>query len=162
MRRYLLAITVMLAMHGCILDEKMTDTPSRKEDVPYFISEVKKGALYIEEGDLHYMLANDAIDYRVVPSTKATKLAVETMLLSNLTVVRFYEKREDGRYHPLVTEATNGIWENFSKKSGIDPDDLRYPRMKLIGWESEEKVRLKLFAGYRHKRVEEEVTISLD
>ncbi len=159
--RLLLILPLLILLHGCGMDGDITNGTTAAEAPISFVSEVRDGELYIEDEKGRYRLADDALDYRVVPSPKGSWIAVETMLLSNLTVVRFYKKGSDGRYRHKEPPDLSNIWERAAEEMGFDADDLRYPRVKFLRWEGEKRASLNLSAAAAEKRIDRNVTVTL-
>ncbi len=161
MRKSLIYFLVLLLMQGCFVDEKITEASPHAHNGECLVTEVKEGALYIIEENSSYKLADDALDYRVIPSPKRSWLAVETLKLSNLMIVRFYKKDPDGRYRHKEFPASTRLWSDLSARMGFDIDDLRFPRMKFIRWENENHAHLNLSGVADRKRIDKNVTIEL-
>ncbi len=161
MNRLLLILPLFILLHGCGIDGGITNRTTAAEAPLSFVSEVRDGELYIEDEKGRYRLADDALDYRVVPSPKGSRIAVETMLLSNLTVVRFYEKGSDGRYRYKEPPDVSNLWERAAEEMGFDTEDLRYPRVKFLRWEDEKRAYLNLSAAAGKKKIDRNITITL-
>ena len=161
MNRLLLILPLFILLHGCGMDGDITNGTAAAEAPISFVSEVRDGELYIDDGKGRYRLADDALDYRVIPSPKGSRIAVETMLLSNLTVVRFYEKGSDGRYRYKEWPDTSNLWERVAEEMGFDTEDLRYPRVKFLRWKSEMRACLNLSAAAGKKKIDRNITVTL-
>ncbi len=154
-------MTAFILLQGCSIDDNITKPSAAPEASASFVSEVKNGALYIDDEKGRYKLADDALDYRVIPSPGGSWLAVETMLLSNLIVVRFYEKGRDGRYRFKELPDASNLWERVAEEMGFDSDDLRYPRVKFLRWESAKRAHLNLSAAAGKKKIDRNITVTL-
>ncbi len=160
MRKTLVFLTLFL-LQGCFVDEKITASSHSADSGQSLVTEVKEGALYIIEENSSYKLADDALDYRVIPSPKGSWLAVETLKLSNLIVVRFYKKDPEGRYRRKDVTASTHLWSDLSAKMGFDIDDIRFPRTKFIRWEDERHAHLNLSGVANRKKIDRNVTVTL-
>ncbi|BBG65783.1 hypothetical protein NNO_1080 [Hydrogenimonas sp.] len=163
MGRVLLFLTALILYQGCYTGEERGRGSGSERVMDSFISEVQDGALYIiSEDDNHrYKLAGDALDYRVIPSPDGSWLAVETLLLSNLTVVRFYRKDGGGMYRAQEVPELTQIWERVTVNAGLDIDDLRSPRMKFLRWEDNGNALINLSAAAPNGKIAQDISITL-
>ncbi len=104
----------------------------------------KEGILKVKEGGKVCLLADDAIDYETFISPDATMIAVETLLMSNLQIVRVYKKEIDGCFHPPKNALSTKLWHDLSEKEGFSMDDVDHSRMKFLKWIDNNQVLIGL------------------
>jgi len=70
----------------------------------------ENGTLKVKSGGEICLLADDAIDYETFVSPDATLIAVGTLLMSNLQIIRIYKKGADGCFRPLKNPLSVKLW----------------------------------------------------
>jgi hypothetical protein len=133
--------------------EKQTETLS-------FIK--KEGILKVKEGGKVCLLADDAIDYETFVSPDATLIAVETLLMSNLQIVRVYKKDAEGCFQALKNRLSTKLWQAFSEQEGFTLDDVSHPRMKFLKWIDNEQIELELSGEIDNKVIDANLTWNLE
>ncbi len=121
----------------------------------------KEGVLKVKEGEKVCLLADDAIDYETFVSPDATLIAVETLLMSNLQIIRVYKKDTEGCFQPLKNALSTKLWHDLSEQEGFSVDDVSYPRMKFLKWLSKEQVQIELSGEFKNKAVDANVSCDL-
>ncbi len=124
--------------------------PADNTEKPVFIKE--NGTLKVKEGGKSCVLAENAIDYEVYVSPDAAMIAVETLLMSDLQIVRVYKKDPDGCFRPLKQALSTKLWHDLSKEEGFSIDEISHPRMKFLKWIGKEQIYIEL-SGELEKRV---------
>jgi hypothetical protein len=129
---FLFVSGLLLAFTGCFKTADQFDNKTTESAKIH--SSVHDGVLYLNDAGKSYVLADDALDYRVIPSQDGRWLAVETLLLSNLQIVRVYQRGKSGRYHQLEDPLAGKLWDDLSKEENFMIDDVNYPRMRFLRW----------------------------
>jgi hypothetical protein len=111
----------------------------------------KDGTLQSKEGSRICLIADDALDYEVFISPDAMMIAVETLLMSNLQIIRIYKKDTLGCVQPLEDAFSAKLWHDLSLKEGFTVNDVSYPRMKFLKWLSSKQIEVEL-SGEADKR----------
>lgn len=133
-------------------DTEQTETLS-------FIKE--DGTLKVKEGEKVCLLADDAIDYETFVSPDSTLIAVETLLMSNLQIVRVYKKDAEGCYKPLKNRLSTKLWQVLSEQEGFTLDDVSHPRMKFLKWIDNAQIEIALSGELDSKVIDVNVTYDL-
>jgi hypothetical protein len=133
--------------------------PTEQAETLSFVK--KEGILKVKEGEKVCLLADDAIDYEIFVSPDATLIAVETLLMSNLQIIRVYKKDLDGCFHPLKNALSTKLWHDLSEQEGFTVDDVSHPRMKFLKWLGNEQVQIELSGEVENKAVDENVSCDL-
>jgi len=153
---FLLSFVLVLLFQGCFetadKSEKKTLEAARVQPV------VHEGVLRINESGENYVLADDALDYRVIQSPDGQWLAVETRLMSNLQIIRAYRKNNQGRYRPLKDPVAVKLWDDLLKEEGFTIDDVNYPRMRFLRWISENSMLINMSGEFHDKVIDRNVT----
>ncbi|WP_457599656.1 hypothetical protein [Hydrogenimonas sp.] len=156
----LLPLVGILIMEGCF-DQKSVERQG--DDAVYsFITEVKEGVLSIKEGNRSYILADDAIDYRVIPSPTGVWLAVESRPVSNLQTLRLYKKESSGRYRLQKERITQRLWERAARRLGFEIADLEPKGIDVLRWEEEGRLHINLHGELPGRRVDHNTTLILE
>ena len=121
----------------------------------------KEGVLKVKEGEKVCLLADDAIDYETFVSPDTTLIAVETLLMSNLQIIRVYKKDATGCFYPLKHALSTKLWHDLSEQVGFTVDDVSYPRMKFLKWIDNEQVQIELSGEVENKAVDANVSYDL-
>lgn len=121
----------------------------------------ENGILKVSEGKKSCLLADDAIDYGVYVSPNAALIAVETMLMSNLQIIRIYKKESDGCFRPLKHALSTQMWHNLSKKKGFSIEEVSHPRMKFLKWINTEQIEIELSGKVGIKIIDANVSCNL-
>ncbi len=119
------------------------------------------GTLKVKEGKKVCLLADDAIDYETFVSPDATLIAVETLLMSNLQIVRVYKKDAKGCFQPLKNRLSTKLWQALSEQEGFTLDDVSHPRMKFLKWIDNEQVQIELSGEVGSKVIDTNVSSNL-
>jgi len=107
------------------------------------------------------LLADDAIAYETYVSPKATWIAVETQLLSNIQIIRLYKKNSDGCYKPLKSPLSVELWHTLTAKKGFSIDDVLHPRMQFLKWIDNEQILIALSGEIGNKAIDVNVSYDL-
>ncbi len=121
----------------------------------------KDGTLQSKEGNKTCLLANDAIDYEVFVSPDAAMLAVETLLMSNLQIIRVYKKDTHGCFQPLKNTLSTRLWNDLSAKEEFTVDDVSHPRMKFLKWISNEQISVELSGEVDKRSINTNISFGL-
>jgi len=124
-----------------------------------FIKE--NGTLKVKLGERSCLLADDAINYETFISPNASLIAVETLQMSNLQIVRVYKKDADGCFRPLKNPLSVKLWRDLSKKEGFTVEDVSHPRMKFLKWLNNEQVLIELSGEVKNKVIDANVSYDL-
>ena len=154
----ILLIAFLFLEVGC---QEIQKHDTHKEQVSTLSFMKKDGTLQSKEGSRICLIADDAIDYEVFVSPDATLLAVETLLMSNLQIVKVYKKDADGYFQPLKHALSTKLWHDLSAKEGFALDDVSHSRMKFLKWISHEEVLIQLTGEVGIKVVDANVTCNL-
>ena len=119
------------------------------------------GTLKVQEGKKVCLLAEDAIDYETFVSPDATLIAVETLLMSNLQIVRVYKKDEKGCFQALKNRLSTKLWQDLSEKEGFTLDNVSHPRMKFLKWIDNEQIEIALSGELDSKAIDTNVIYHL-
>lgn len=161
MTRYFLLI---LLITFAFLEVSCEDMPQHKQATEHnntlmFIK--KDGILKVQEGEKSCLLADDAIDYEVFVSPDTNLIAVETLLMSNLQIIRVYKKDTEDCFHPLKHVLSTKLWHDLSEQEGFTVDDVSQPRMKFLKWINNEQVKIELSGEFGTKTIDTNVTSDL-
>ena len=121
----------------------------------------KEGILEVKEGERVCLLADDAIDYETFVSPDTTLIAIETLLMSNLQIIRIYKKDVDGCFRPLKNPLSVKLWRDLSKKEGFTVEDVSHPRMKFLKWIDNEQIEIALSGEVGTKVIDTNVSYVL-
>ena len=121
----------------------------------------KEGILEVKEGERVCLLADDAIDYETFVSPDTTLIAIETLLMSNLQIIRIYKKDVDGCFRPLKNPLSVKLWRDLSKKEGFTVEDVSHPRMKFLKWLNNEQVLIELSGEVENKVIDANLSCDL-
>lgn len=138
--------------------EPAADT--EQEKTLSFIKE--EGILKVKEGEKVCLLANDAIYYETFVSPDASLIAVETLLMSNLQIVRVYRKDAEGCFYPLKNRLSTKLWRDLSEQEGFTLDDMSHPRMKFLKWIDNKQIEIELSGELDSKVIDTNVTCDLE
>jgi len=161
MTRYLLfilMITFPLLEVGC---QEIPKRDTHVEQVSALSFIKKDGTLKSKEGEKSCLLADDAIDYEVFVSPNATLIAVETLLMSNLQIIRVYKKDADGCFRPLKNALSVKLWHDLSEKKGFSVEHVNQPRMKFLKWLNNEQVLIELSGEIGNKAIDLNVSCDI-
>ncbi len=86
------------------------------------------------DGSPPQRLMTKAQGYRPILSPNGAWLAVEPRLMSNLEVVRLFERQEIG-FVPARLDVTRTAWERVSASGNLDPYQMDSARTRVHGWE---------------------------
>ena len=118
----------------------------------------ENGILKVSEGKKSCLLADDAIDYEVYVSPDATLIAVETMLMSNLQIIRIYKKEPDGCFRPLKHALSTKLWHDLSTQKGFSVEEVGHPRMKFLKWVDKNTLLINLSGEIETQSIDENLT----
>lgn len=118
----------------------------------------KEGILKVKEGEKVCLLADDAIDYETFVSPDATLIAVETLLMSNLQIVRVYKKDAEGCFQALKNRLSTKLWQALSEQEVFTLDDVTHPHMKFLKWIDNEQIEIELSGEVDSKVIDANVT----
>jgi len=121
-----------------------------------------EGILKVKEGEKVCLLADDAVDYETFVSPDATLIAVETLLMSNLQIVRVYKKDAEGCFHPLKNKLSTKLWHDLSEQKGFTLDDVSHPRMKFLKWIDNKQIEVGLTGELENKVLDANVSCDLE
>jgi hypothetical protein len=125
---------------------------------PNFIK--KNGTLSIEENKKIYILADDAIDYEVFLSPDKRAFAVETLLMSNLQIIRIYTKNNN-KFEPQNSPVSKKLWQDFSEEKKFKVEDISHPSMKFIKWINNNQLLVELSGDINNITVDANISYNL-
>ena len=157
--RVLLLFITLASLQGCSGKSNVQkEPPAEYAHVQTFTD---NGTLSIRDKNSSYVLANDAISYRAIASPQGGWLAVETLLFSNLQIIRAYQRDTAGRYAALQKPIAIKIWADLSKKEAFSTEDVRYPRMHFLRWIDEHNMLINVSGEYNGKSIDHNITFLL-
>jgi len=155
---FILLITFPFLEVGC---REIPQSNEHAEHNNTLIFSKNDGILKVKAGEKSCLLANDAIDYEVFISPDTNLIAVETLLMSNLQIVRVYKKENDGCFRPLKHALSVKLWNDLSKKEGFTVEDVSHPRMKFLKWLDNTQVSIELSGEFGIKVIDTNVSCDL-
>ncbi len=161
MTRYLLLI---LLIAFSFFEAGCKETQKHKQDTEQnntltFIK--KEGTLKVKMAEKSCLLANDAIDYKAFVSPDTKLIAVETLLMSDLQIIRVYKKKKDGCFQPLKHPLSVKLWHDLSKKEGFAIENITHPRMKFLKWHNNNQIIIELSGELNTKTVDTNISCDL-
>ena len=159
MTKYLLLIlliTFPLLEVGC-QEIQTHDTQVKQVSTLSFIK--KDGTLQSKEGNRICLLADDAIDYEVFVSPDTNMLAVETLIMSDLQIIRIYKKDTTACFHPLKDPLSTKLWHTLSVKKGFVVEDVSHPRMKFLKWTGNKQITVELSGEIDNQFITENISL---
>lgn len=161
MTKYFLLILLVIfpfTVTGC-----QESPPPNKQTVHHPVLSFMKenGSLKVKEEGKVCLLSEDAIDYEVFVSPDATFIAVETLLMSDLQIVRIYKKDVDNCFRPLKHSVSKKLWHDLSVVKGFSIDEVNHPRMKFLKWLDNKKLQIELSGEVDSKAVDTNVICDL-
>ena len=157
--RLLLLVTILASLQGCFAKGTEANTAKATHAQLQIIAD--DGILKIDDRNTTYVLADDAIDYRLIASPKGSWLAVETLLFSNLQIIRVYKRDRAGRYKPLQEPVSVKIWAKILKSEAFSTEDIRFPKMRFLEWIDENSMFINLSGETDDKSIDRNITFSL-
>ncbi|BDY13875.1 hypothetical protein [Hydrogenimonas cancrithermarum] len=158
MIRYLFFILPLIVLAGCQQPSLKAET----HEAPSSFAIVKgNGLLMVKTGEKSCMLADDAIDYEVYPSPNGDALAVETLMMSNLQIVRLYRKTPKGCFRRISPPFAVQLWNRVRETTGYSIEDIEHPRMKFLKWISTNKLEVEIMGESDRGNIDLNVTYSL-
>lgn len=158
-----LSFALLFLLQGCLTTTEMSEKQMIQTEQPVKVTTVvSEGVLSIDDAGKEYVLADDALDYRVIQSPDAKWLAVETMLLSDLQIIRVYEKDAQGKYQPIHDSLSVRLWADLSKQEGFDIDDVRHPRMNLLDWVDGDTMSINMSGETDESLIDRNVSFHLE
>jgi len=156
MAKYAQLLLLLLALLGCSRSSVSRQTPKPKS---FFVIK-SNGTLKIKTANRICFLADDALDYKVYPSSDSKTIAVETLLLSNLTSVRIYKKVRKGCYKRAKSIAIS-LWRRVARRLGVTIEEIENPRMLVSSWRTPYTLEIELRGRVRGKafRFKEQIRI---
>lgn len=145
-----------------IVETIPTEPTAETEQVEALSFIKEEGILKVKEGEKICLLANDAIDYETFVSPDATLIAVETLLMSNLQIVRVYTKDAEGCFYPLKNRLSTKLWRDLLEQEGFTLDDVSHPRMKFLKWIDNKQIEIELSGELDSKVVDANVSCDLE
>jgi len=121
----------------------------------------RNGTLSIEESEKAYILADDALDYDIFLSPDKRAFAVETLLMSNLQIIRIYTKNGNNKFESQNTSVSKKLWNDFSKQKKFKIEDVCYPRMKFIKWIDNNQLLVELSGDINNITVDANISYTL-
>lgn len=158
MTRYfllILLITFPLLEVGC-QEIPQRDKHAEQASALSFIK--KDGTLKSKEREKSCLLADDAIDYEVFVSPDTKLIAVETLLMSNLQIIRVYKKNANGCFQPLKHVLSTKLWHKLSTEKGFSLDDIRYPKMRFLKWIDHDTMLINLSGEMNTQSIDKNMT----
>ena len=141
------------------------------QEIPYQSKEINttqkltftktNGTLKVTEGGESCLLAEDAIDYETYVSPDAGLIAVETLLLSDLQIIRVYRKGANNCFRPLPHPLSSQAWHTLAGQKGFAMEEVDHPRMKFLKWVDTNTLRINLSGETQTSRIDENMTFKL-
>ena len=162
MTKYILPVLLISFLLTVLNCQKIPQSDMKKEQVVTLSFSKENGTLKVKSGGKICLLADDAIDYETFVSHDATLIAVETLLMSNLQIIRVYKKESDGCFRPLKNPLSVKLWRDLSKKEEFTVEDVSHPRMKFLKWIDNEQIEIELSGELDSKVIDANVTCELE
>jgi len=159
MKKILLFISVLLII--IVLQNYVgVSTPVLERKSANTISFSKENGTLIVHIQKHKncILAVDAIAYEPYISPKATKIAVETQLLSNIQIIRVYSKASDGCFKAEKEPLSKKVWVTLSANGSFSLDEVLHPRMTFLKWIDEDHIMMHVSGEVGERSIDENVT----
>ena len=144
MSKYLLLILLTAFSLLEVACQEIPQQSKHAEPVSTLSFMKKDGILQSKEGSRICLIADDAIEYEVFVSPDAMMIAVETLLMSNLQIIRIYKKDTLGCFQPLKDALSTKLWHDLSVKEGFMVEHVSRPRMKFLKWVSNKQIEVEL------------------
>ena len=144
MTRYILPALLIPFLFTLTNCQEVLRSDMQKEHTVALSFTKENGTLKVKSGERSCFLADDAINYETFISPNASLIAVETLLMSNLQIVRVYKKDEWGCFQPLKNALSTKLWHDLSEKEKFSMDDISHPRMKFLKWIDNSQVLIGL------------------
>ncbi len=149
MTKILLLTAILLFSLMTVNAEKITF--SKKNGTLIVHTAEKKGCI----------LATDAIAYEPYVSPDARWIAVETQLLSNLQILRIYQKDAKGCYREQQPSFSTTVWHDLLKKRGDILEDIIHPRIDFLGWRESNKLKIHISGDMENSSIDKNLTYEL-
>jgi len=122
----------------------------------------KNGTLIVHTAEnKSCMLATDAIAYEPYVSPDATWIAVETQLLSNLQILKIYQKNAKGCYYELQPPFSEKVWHDILKNRAVRLEDIIHPRMDFLAWTDSNKIKIHISGDAENSSIDKNLTYEL-
>ncbi len=156
MAKYFQLLLLLLTLLGCGGSGVSRQTPKPES---FFVIK-SNGTLKIKTANRVCFLADDALDYKVYPSSDRKTLAIETLLLSNLTSVRIYKKVRNGCYKRAKSIASS-LWRRVARRLSVPLEEIENPRMLVSAWHAPHTLEIELRGRVKGKtfRFKEQIRI---
>lgn len=161
MTRYILPVLLVSFLLTVLNCQEITQSNMKNEQSVTLSFTKENGTLKVKSGKEICLLADDAIDYETFVSPNATMIAVETLLMSNLQIVRVYKKDAEGCFKPVNHALAKKLWNDLSVKEGFLVEDINYPRMRFLKWIDNEQVFIRLSGEVDNKVIDKNVSCVL-
>lgn len=161
MTRYILPVLLVSFLVTVSNCQKILQSNMKNEQVITLSFSKENGTLKVRSGGEICLLADDAIDYDTFVSPNATLIAVETLMMSNLQIIRVYKKDAKGCFQPLKNKLATKLWNDLSVKEGFSMDNINYPRMKFLKWIDNNQVSIALSGEIDNKVIDANVSCIL-
>ncbi len=161
MTKYLSPILLVVFTFIGVGCQGISQQEKNKEHVISLSFIKENGMLKVKEGEKICLLADDAIDYETFVSPDATLIAVETLLMSDLQIVRMYKKDTEDCFLPLKHPLSVKLWHDLSIQKGFSLNDINHPRMKFLKWINKGKVLVELTAENKNKTIDTNISCDI-
>ena len=122
----------------------------------------KNGTLIVHTAEnKSCMLATDAIAYEPYVSPDATWIAVETQLLSNLQILRIYQKNAKGCYDEHQPSFSTTVWHDLLKNRAVRLEEIIHPRMDFLAWTDSNKIKIHISGDMGNSAIDKNLTYEL-
>ena len=148
--------TLFLAVNSEERRSHEINNTSVRTPTPTFIQ--KGGSIIVNTAGKTCLLADDALAYEPYISPDATVIAVETQLMSNLQIIRLYEKNEKGCFQKLDESLSTKLWSRLSQQKGFSIDDVIRPSMQFIKWIDTDQMLIILRGEVNGENLDENIS----
>ena len=161
MDRYLLFALALLTLCGGVSCSKVPIVYSNTKIVNNLQFINKDGVLSTLNPKNNCILADDAIDYEAFVSPDKNFVAVETLLISNIQILRVYKKDINDCYLSPNASISKYLWQNISQKNEFNIEGVIHPRIKFLRWINNDSIEVQLSGEINTKEFNEHIDYDL-
>ena len=150
---------LLIALLFLVLDSEEQVSQDDKNTnlvMPTFVQ--NGGSLIVNAAGKTCLLADDALAYEPYMSPDTGTIAVETQLMSNLQIIRVYEKNEKGCFQVLKTPLSTELWHTLSQSKGFSMDDVIHPSMQFVKWVGTDRMLITLRGEVNGQTLDENIS----
>ncbi|NPA93796.1 MAG: hypothetical protein GXO58_00020 [Thermodesulfobacteria bacterium] len=131
---------------------------SQAEKQSHFVVLQQGSSLIVELGNSRCKLSDDARAYQVYLSPSGRLIVVEAQILSNLTILRLYE-RSNGCFKEVEPSLAEKLWHQVAQEQRFKVDEIQRARMKFMGWKGQESFEVRLEGVVQGKEIRVILTV---